>query len=70
MRNTIKHVGTLTLPSGDWDLFDQYPTDRRDFKITSAVHVGLPVKSIAFTTDLAFERWLGRNMQPVQQSLV
>ena len=69
MRNTIKHVGTLTLASGEWDLFDQYPTDRRDYKITSAVHIGLPVSSIAFTTDSAFEQWLTRNMIPVQSAL-
>ena len=70
MKQHIQHVGVLSLPCGDYDLFDYYPTDRRDFKITSAVPVGSLTRSgISFTTDLAFERWLERNMHPVQQEL-
>ena len=42
MKQHITHVGILSLPCGDFDLFDYYPTDRRDYKITSAVPVGRP----------------------------
>lgn len=70
MRNTIKHVGIITTASGQWNLYDQYPTNRRDYKITSAVHIGKPAQSIAFTTDAAFERWLTRTMTPTQQPLI
>jgi hypothetical protein len=69
MKQHITHVGILSLPCGDFDLFDYYPTDRRDFKITSAVPVGRPTCGISFTSDIAFERWLSRNMQPVQRDL-
>lgn len=66
---TIIHVGTIQTPSGTWNLYDQYPTSRRDFKITSAVPVGKPTQGIAFTNDLAFERWLEQRMAPVQRKL-
>ena len=66
---TIIHVGTIQTPSGAWNLYDQYPTSRRDFKITSAVPVGKPTQGIAFTTDRAFERWLAERMMPVQRRL-
>jgi len=69
MKQHIKHVGVLSLPCGDYDLFDYYPTDRRDFKITSAVPVGRPTCGISFTCEAAFERWLERNMAPVQLGL-
>jgi hypothetical protein len=65
----ITHVGTLSLTSGDWDLYDYYPTARRDFKITSAVPKGKPTCSIAFTCEASFERWLEHNSAPVQQNL-
>lgn len=66
--NTIQHVGTLRLTTGVWELYDQYPTSRRDYKITSAVREESGA-SIAFTTDHAFECWLVRNQQPVQSLL-
>ena len=70
MKSHIKHVGTISLPCGDFDLFDLYPTDRRDYKITSAVPVGSLTRSgIAFTDNRDFERWLERNMAPVQRAL-
>ena len=68
--NHITHVGTISLPCGDFDLFDYYPTRSRDYKITSAVPVGSPTRSgIAFTDEASFERWLERNMAPVQKEL-
>tara|TARA_R110000822_G_scaffold17335_4_gene58486 strand:- start:989 stop:1201 length:213 start_codon:yes stop_codon:yes gene_type:complete len=70
MTHTIKHVGIIRTPAGEWNLYDQYPTNRRDYKITSAVRIGKPAQSIAFTTDAAFERWLERNMVPVQIGLL
>jgi len=70
MRNPIKHVGTITLASGEWNLYDQYPTNRRDYKITSAVHIGKPAQSIAFTTDESFARWLIRNKASAQLPLL
>jgi hypothetical protein len=69
MKQHITHVGILSLPCGDFDLFDYYPTDRRDYKITSAVPVGRPTCGISFTSDISFERWLERNMAPVQLGL-
>jgi hypothetical protein len=69
MKQHITHVGILSLPCGDFDLFDYYPTDRRDYKITSAVPVGRPTCGIAFTDSRDFERWLERNMAPVQLGL-
>lgn len=69
MSHTIIHVGIITTPDGAWNLYDQYPTSRRDFKITSAVPVGRPTCGIAFTSDPAFERWLEQRMTPVQQRL-
>jgi hypothetical protein len=70
MTHTIKHVGTIRTAAGEWNLYDQYPTNRRDYKITSAVHIGAPAQSIAFTTDASFERWLTRNMAPTQLPLL
>lgn len=68
--NHINHVGTISLPCGDYDLFDYYPVrDRRDYKITSAVPVGKPTCGISFTSEASFERWLERNMAPVQREL-
>lgn len=66
---SIIHVGIITTPSGEWNLYDQYPTKRRDFKITSAVPVGKPTQGIAFTSDLAFERWLEQRIVPTQRAL-
>ena len=68
--NHINHVGTISLPCGDYDLFDYYPVrGRRDYKITSAVPVGKPTCGISFTSEASFERWLERNMAPVQKEL-
>ena len=68
--NHINHVGTISLPCGDYDLFDYYPTRSRDYKITSAVPVGSLTRSgISFTDNRDFERWLERNMAPVQREL-
>ena len=67
--NHITHVGTLSLPCGDFDLFDYYPTRSRDYKITSAVPVGKPTCGISFLSEASFERWLERNMAPVQREL-
>lgn len=68
--NHITHVGTLSLPCGDFDLFDYYPTRSREYKITSAVPVGSLTRSgIAFTDNRDFERWLELNMAPVQREM-
>jgi len=69
--NHTTHVGTISLPCGDFDLYDHYPMrNSREYKITSAVPVGSPTRSgIAFTSEASFERWLERNMAPVQQEL-
>ena len=67
--NHITHVGTLSLPCGDFDLFDYYPTRSGDYKITSAVPVGKPTCGISFTSEASFERWLERHMAPVQKEL-
>lgn len=70
MKQYIKHVGTISLPCGDFDLFDHYFTNSRNYKITSVVPVGSLTRSgESFTDNLAFERWLERNMGPVQRAL-
>ena len=66
---TVKHVGIITTPLGEWDLYDQYPTNRRDYKITSAVPRGKPTCGVTFASDAAFERWLMLAQQPVQRAL-
>jgi len=66
----MKHVGTITTPSGTYDLYDHYPQPgRRDYKITSAVPQGHPTRGISFTCEASFERWLEARMVPVQQNL-
>ena len=68
--NHITHVGRISLPSGDFNLYDYYPMrDRRDYKITSAVPVGKPTCGISFLSEASFERWLERNMAPMQREL-
>lgn len=70
MKQHIQHVGTISLPCGDFDLYDYYPTRSREYKITSAVPVGSLTRSgISFTDNRDFERWLERNMAPVQRAL-
>lgn len=70
MKQHIQHVGVLSLPCGDYDLYDYYPTRSREYKITSAVPVGSLTRSgISFTDNRDFERWLERNMAPVQRAL-
>ena len=69
--NYFTHVGRISLPCGDFDLYDYYPMrNSRDYKITSAVPVGSPTNSgTSFTSEASFERWLERNMAPVQKEL-
>jgi len=69
MKQHIKHVGVLSLPCGDFDLFEHYFNNSRNYKITSVVPVGRPTCGISFTCEAAFERWLERNMTPVQLGL-
>jgi hypothetical protein len=71
MKQHITHVGTISLPTGDFDLYDHYPMrNSREYKITSAVPVGSLTRSgTAFTDNRDFERWLERNMAPVQREL-
>lgn len=69
MRATIKHIGILRLASGEWNLYDQYPTRSRTFRITSAVPVGRPTCGVSFLSDEAFDLWLAQNQWPVQQAL-
>jgi hypothetical protein len=71
MKEYIQHVGTISLPCGDFDLFDYYPMrNSLNYKITSAVPVGSLTRSgISFTDNRDFERWLERNMAPVQRAL-
>jgi hypothetical protein len=70
MKQYIKHVGTISLPCGDFDLFDHYFNNSRNYKITSVVPVGSLTRSgESFTDNRAFERWLERNMAPVQRAL-
>ena len=71
MKQHIKHVGTISLPCGDFDLFDHYFTKKsREYKILSVVPVGSLTRSgESFLSNTKFERWLERNMAPVQQAL-
>lgn len=71
MKQYIKHVGTISLPCGDFDLFDHYFTKKsREYKILSVVPVGSLTRSgESFTDNREFERWLERNMAPVQRAL-
>ena len=71
MKQYIKHVGTISLPCGDFDLFDYYPVrNSRNYKILSVVPVGSLTRSgESFLGNAAFERWLERNMAPVQRAL-
>jgi hypothetical protein len=71
MKQHIQHVGVLFLPCGDYDLFDYYPVrNSRNYKILSVVPVGSLTRSgESFLSEAAFERWLERNMTPVQGAL-
>ena len=71
MKSRDTHVGTISLPCGDFDLYEYYPVrNSHNYKITSAVPVGSPTRSgITFTDNRDFERWLERNMAPVQRAL-
>jgi hypothetical protein len=70
MKQHIKHVGTISLPCGDFDLFEHYFNNSRNYKITSVVPVGSLTRSgESFLSNAKFERWLERNMAPVQQAL-
>jgi hypothetical protein len=71
MKQHIQHVGVLSLPCGDYDLFDYYPVrNSRNYKILSVVPVGSLTRSgESFLSEAAFERWLERNIAPVQRAL-
>ena len=70
MKQHIKHVGTISLPCGDFELFEHYFNNNRKHTITSVVPVGSLTRSgESFTDNRAFERWLERNMAPVQRAL-
>ena len=70
MKSHITHVGTISLPCGDFELFEHYFTQSKAYKITSVVPVGSLTRSgESFLSEAAFERWLERNMAPVQQAL-
>ena len=71
MKQHIQHVGTISLPCGEYDLFEYYFTKKsREYKILSVVPVGSLTRSgESFLGNAAFERWLERNMTPVQRAL-
>ena len=71
MKQYIKHVGTISLPCGDFDLFNHYFNNKRNHTITSVVPVGSLTRSgeSFLCSNDGFERWLERNMAPVQLGL-
>ena len=71
MKQYIKHVGTISLPCGDFELFEHYFNNNRKHTITSVVPVGSLTRSgeSFLCSNDGFERWLERNMAPVQRAL-